>query len=137
MRPLRLLQTFRKVIAPDAPRWPATVWLVALCCLAWLYLFGPQPPTDRLFGDVTTDKLFHIGAFATVTLLACRSSTASLSWLISVSTVMIGCAVGFEWLQGFVPGRDHSVQDDVANLLGIALVIPVWWTAGRRKAMSS
>ncbi len=107
-------------------RRPLAPWVPTLLLFASLYLFGPLPPERALVGNLTSDKIVHAAAFAGVTLAAFWLEKSTFLQNARVVAVIAGFAAGLEWLQGFVPGRDQSVGDIVANLCGIGVVATPW-----------
>lgn len=101
-------------------------WLAMVIFLTWLYLGGTAPP-----GAGGADKMLHTIAFAGATLPGVLASRSRRSILV-VAPVMLTCAFGLEWLQGFVPGRQLSLADTAANVLGVALVLPAYLLVRRR-----
>jgi VanZ family protein len=80
-----------------------------------LYLLPEAGPP----GTVGIDKLTHLFAFG------CLGFAGRLAALrpganapLAISLVLAGL---LEWLQAFVPGRESSILDGVANLAGLAL----------------
>jgi VanZ family protein len=84
------------------------------------------------------DKVVHAGAWTA--LGACLAlSTARPRW--SFALIAVAIAVGFaatdEWHQSFVPGRDASVYDGLADLIGagVGAAAATWY--GRRRWRSA
>ena len=106
----------RSVISPillDPRAWTA-LWAAATAATAVLYLLPNAGPP----GQLQLDKVAHLIAFGAIGFsgylgAARRPSTPML--------VSLGLAVLLEWLQGFVPGREYSLADCAANLVGIGL----------------
>jgi VanZ family protein len=97
------------------------VFFVALLIVAVLLLM----PAAMLVETDVWDKLEHAGAFAGLTLLGClafpeRSNAARLA----VGLVAFGSVC--ETLQMFVPGRSASVEDAIANTIGVLIVSGLW-----------
>ena len=64
------------------------------------------------------DKIAHFLAYAGMAMLAClafRSGSARISALIFA----IALGAMLEWWQSFVPGRNMSLIDGIANTLGV------------------
>lgn len=86
------------------------------------------------------DKLGHFIGYATLSLTAflvfkCQSKMHSFYLIF----VLLGIGASLEWLQGFVPGRDVSGLDIVANAIGVAIgaVLYVGWRRSQSKAKMS
>lgn len=109
---------------PDAPRpdaglrWAGRIlFLTAIVLITDLALQpGIEMPT-RLFGS---DKVEHVAAFLTLTLLARMGWPRRSGMLIGLILFLYG--VGIEYLQSTSAiGRTASVADIVADLVGILL----------------
>lgn len=75
------------------------------------------------------DKLVHFsvyGLLATLTLRVTRGRSAP--WVALVVVSLFG--VSDEWHQSFVPGRASSAADWVADTLGAALAVSLYWSWG-------
>lgn len=86
-------------------------------------------PTTSIIGF---DKLAHMGEYSLFCWLTIRSITRQgatlLSWKSAASVVIgLGLFAGLdEILQSFVPGRDSTVADFAADLMGILGATFVW-----------
>lgn len=96
-------------------------WVLVWCALAAitsvLYLLPNAGPPGRH----QLDKIVHLIAFGAIgfsSVLA--SSRFRLSVPLSMSAVL---AMILEWLQSYVPGREYSMLDWTANLVGVVLGI--------------
>ena len=95
---------------------PAALWAAVLFLLSELQWSGTDLPTG-------SDKLAHGGLYLILGLClgwGKRSTGSSLPW---VMILLIGVGYGAldEWHQNFVPGRDVSVGDWVADGVGVVL----------------
>lgn len=100
-------------------------WLpvIALCAVIFIqsaYLPPEQIPTWPHF-----DKLLHLCVYGILGALFCRAlnTTGPLSankWRLIVCTVVLTTLYGLsdEWHQSFVPGRDASAGDLLADFAG-------------------
>jgi hypothetical protein len=108
--------------------WPAIGMLILATVL--FCIPGDRLPDEDWLGDISADKLVHIGLFcALVSLwglpLIGRSAIDELSqrglsrMLVSVVLVAIGYGIAIEFIQGaFIPNRSYSLADMVADALG-------------------
>ncbi len=95
----------------------AALTLLLLLCISYQAL-RPEPGSHSTLQHL--DKLLHGAAFATLALtarLAAGTSGRALAAVV-VSLLLYGAAI--EVVQGFVPGRDASGWDLVADAVGIA-----------------
>ncbi len=72
------------------------------------------------------DKFGHFGVYGLLATLVCRLGSgwrAALGSLVMVSLY----GASDEWHQSFVPGRDSDVNDWIADTLGAALAIGLYW----------
>jgi VanZ family protein len=97
------------------------VFALALVVVAVLLLTpaGELPATD------VWDKLEHAGAFAGLAFLGSFAFPERTSaWRLALGLIVFGSVC--EFLQMLVPGRDSSVEDAMANAIGILLVSGLW-----------
>lgn len=87
--------------------------------VSWLAL-TPQPPTL----SSGNDKSDHLLAFLTLTLLLCQGWSRRLAWR-SILALMLGYGAAIELLQLWIPGRDGSLLDLGADLIGILLALGI------------
>lgn len=111
------------------------IWGPALACAAAIFWLSHQPVLPAPPGN---DKLAHFVAFGTFATLVARGAWFDTRWsngLVYAAAALIGVMYGIsdEVHQTFVPGRDASVADVVADALG-ALVGPGAWILGCRLA---
>lgn len=106
---------------------PRTIWFglwVAMSALvSVLYLLPDAGPP----GAAQMDKLAHVAAFSAI---GAATWPATQRWRAFAGLVIAGCTlgIGLECLQALVPGREFSVLDILANMVGIAIGA----AAGRR-----
>jgi VanZ family protein len=99
------------------PRLWAVGWFALAAVISVLYLLPEAGPP----GTANIDKVTHLLAFGSLGfagLLAAPRPGANAR--LAISLILAGL---LEWLQSFVPGREASVFDGVANLAGLALGI--------------
>ncbi len=92
---------------------PAAIWA------AVLFLFSELPPDVGTGGFEVNDKLVHLGLYSVL--------GAALAWGAwrtrrgIVGLLLLGFSYGAvdEWHQGFVPGRDPSMGDLLADGAGV------------------
>ena len=118
-------------------RWGPLV--AALVAVFW-WSSLPQPPGAGL----AWDKLLHAGGYAGIGLLALRAFHGELTTPRAVPTLataafMLVWVISDEYHQSFVPGRDASGADVVADLVGFAVAcgIAYAWGSARRPAASA
>lgn len=92
-----------------------TVWLAIILVVIVLGLL-PQaaPPTEY-----DADKFIHAGVFAALAGLGRLSFDRRAGWLVALA--MIGLGIAIEIGQSMVPGRDGSVNDALANAVGVLI----------------
>ena len=107
--------------------WPAVGMLLLATVL--FCIPGNELPDDDWLGEISADKLIHVGLFAAlVTLWGLpfvargrsevnqRSINAALIWVVVIA-VIYGIAI--EIIQGaYIPNRSYSVADMVADAIG-------------------
>ncbi len=72
------------------------------------------------------DKLEHAGAFAGLAFLGFIAFPERTNvWRLVLALIAFGSVC--ELLQMFVPGRDSSLEDAIANALGVLLTSGLWW----------
>jgi len=80
-------------------------------------LLSLLPPKSALNLE-NKDKLSHFFAYFILSLNAflLRRISWGKNWIIFV---LIGYGFFLEWIQGFVPGRESSMLDGIANSIGV------------------
>ena len=108
--------------------------LFAACILALCYgLFRPESPPD-LFEQ--SDKVMHLLAFAAVAFNSRLAFQRVAGW--PFWGLLLLLAPLLEWLQHRLqPSRQFSLEDILANLLGVLLGLIAWlvWQALRKRFM--
>ena len=86
--------------------------------MAWVSL-SPAPPPAAEWLQLW-DKALHCSLYAIFVLLGCQliRHVRALAWL---ALAIFGYGAALELGQSFVPGRDMSALDMVANGLGVAI----------------
>jgi VanZ family protein len=112
------------------------LWTPVLCYFAAIYLVSGQ----RVPGGTGPgwDKLLHAAAYWVAGMLALRASHGAwasprLGATLLALSVVIGYGGFDETHQSWVPGRDASVADWLADVVGATLAVPSSsWLARRR-----
>ena len=86
------------------------------------------PSTGVSFWHV--DKIGHFFAYAGMAVLALLAFNSGIS---RASALLFAVALGaaLEWGQSFVPGRDMSLMDGIANTLGVITGTVLFWFRGQ------
>ena len=100
---------------------------IIYCGLIFLLSHQPQLP-DTPGGD----KLAHVVAYLVMGVLFSRAAAGSTRWsspVVFVVAAMLAALYGVsdEWHQSFVPGRDASLGDVLADTVGALLGSAVAW----------
>jgi VanZ family protein len=113
---------------------PATAMAAAILFVSSIpNLAGPG---NSIFGF---DKVMHIAEYSLFTWLVLRSLSrfepnGMTTTVLFVIVLVVAMFAGLdEYLQSFVPGRDSTVADFAADLIGAGGAAYVWkrWTGGR------
>lgn len=100
--------------------WPVqALWVLSMSLVAWLSL-TPRIEVPLHFSGA--DKVAHCLAYAWLAILpffGCGRMRSAFTG----SLLMVPLGMGLEFAQNYVPGRDFSVLDMVANTTGVALGI--------------
>lgn len=106
-------------------KWLDYAALTAFCGLIFWLSDQPSIPLPQLFEH--QDKINHFGAYGVMAILAWRAfrhqqlSNTALFWLSVTYCSLYG--ISDEWHQSFVPGRDVSVVDWIADTLGACITL--------------
>ena len=103
---------------------PALCWAAAIVVASSM----PQVPTPDM-GPLTWDKTLHFGVFGILGFLALRAKPRPRGWATLAS---IGWAGLDEIHQAFVPGRDASPYDFLADVMGIGVAYLIFLGLMRR-----
>ncbi|MEJ1241122.1 VanZ family protein [Chryseolinea sp. T2] len=106
--------------------WPGIVMLIVATVL--FCIPGNQLPDEDWLGEISADKIVHVGLFAALVALwglpfVYRSASGEIRTLkralllIVVIAILYGIAI--EFIQGaYIPNRTYSLADMVADTLG-------------------
>jgi VanZ family protein len=118
---------------------PALLWAVLIFIFSSIPQLTPPP-----VGFQISDKIYHFLEFGIFGWLLVRSLTKlypSHQWRAGVA---LAALLGILWggldevHQAFVPGRDASVLDGLADAAGVAAVsAALWWRMRRRDTKTS
>jgi VanZ family protein len=113
----------------------ASLLLAAYCALIFFLSSQSTLPMPMLFPG--EDKLIHAIAYGLMGLLAWMTFSSEQRPLIMVfSASLVFCSLyglSDEWHQSFVPGRDASLGDWLADTLGAALAALVLFRLSSRQ----
>lgn len=100
----------------------AGFWLPPLLYMAAIFHFSSESQPMPALTEHVWDKLLHLTEYAGLGLLWCRAlRSEGVGWsaaiaLAAVAVMLYGASD--EWHQSFVPLRDSSVRDWLADMLG-------------------
>ncbi|MBK6657735.1 MAG: hypothetical protein IPG43_06095 [Proteobacteria bacterium] len=107
--------------------WRAVAWL-AVAVVLWLSLMTVSIAAEL---DVwNADKLVHVAMYGSLMLCFSRGYARPLWPRIAVGLGLLGA--GIEYLQSLTPDRSASLLDEIANLLGISIMLWLLRRAPRR-----
>ena len=113
---------------------PACLWAILIFALSSIP--RPLPPP---MGVKVADKLYHFLEFFIFGLLLARAFLNIASRGKEHKAVLVAVALGIFWgvvdeiHQVFVPGRDASFLDVVADAVGVLFIMVLfWWRVKRR-----
>lgn len=115
----------------------ARYWLPVVAYVALIFVVSAQPGLHPPVRFQNSDKLAHLAEYGLLGLLLGRALRASLpgrSWLfVSMLTLGLGLGVGAadEVFQSFVPGRDSTVFDWLADGMGLTFAQLAYLAAAR------
>jgi VanZ family protein len=87
-----------------------TLYVLAVILVSLLPGGRPSP--------VRIDNIGHFLAYTGMAVLACLTFNSGVA-RVSALFFAIALGAGLEWAQSFVPGRDMSLVDGIANTLGV------------------
>ncbi|MCH8087626.1 MAG: VanZ family protein [Chloroflexi bacterium] len=107
---------------------PVLVVVAAVSIVSSLSSEVLDEATESVRWPITNGTWFHIGEFAVLSLLSYRLAHFYLRWPYQYLTLLVLLlAVGYGLLdelhQSYVPGRDPSLYDVLADVLGAALAL--------------
>ena len=94
-----------------------SIWAALALVTTVLYLLPNAGPPGR----ANLDKIAHLIAFGSIGFSAVLA--APRRWISGPLLISFILAMVLEWLQSYVPGREYSILDWVANLVGFCLGI--------------
>lgn len=112
-------------------------WLPVATYVALIFVVSAQPGLHPPVSFQNSDKLAHLCEYGLLGLLLTRALRASLparSWLfVTMLSLGLGLGVGAadEVFQSFVPGRDSTVFDWLADGMGLTFAQLVHLAAAR------
>jgi VanZ family protein len=100
----------------------AYFWPIAFATLVLLASHRPRLASPHV---VNADKVAHFGVYGLLGTLVCRLRPG---WPGAVLGLVAASGFGAtdEWHQSFVPGRDSSLDDWIADTLGAALAVTLY-----------
>jgi len=108
-------------------------WLPVLVYVTLIFTLSAQPylkPPIRF--PVMSDKIYHLGEYGVFGLLLSRAVRASLRVPLPIAAAMMTLALGVligaadETFQSFIPGRESSIYDLLADTIGVGLAQVVY-----------
>jgi VanZ family protein len=118
---------------------PALLWAVLIFVLSSIPQLTPPP-----VGFQISDKIYHFLEFGVFGWLLVRSLTRLYPHRRRGTGVLLAALLGILWggldevHQAFVPGRDASVLDGLADAAGVLIVsAALWWRMRRRDTKTS
>ena len=112
-------------------------WLPVLVYITLIVTVSAQPNLQPPVRFQFADKVYHMIEYLGLGVLLARAMRASLAWrralLAAFLAITVGVAVGAsdEYFQSFVPGRESSVFDLLADTSGLALAQLLYLAFGR------
>ena len=109
-------------------------WLPVLLYVTLILVLSSQPNLQPPFHFRNADKVAHIGEYFWLGILLARATRASMRLRFALAASLIALALGVlvgsfdEFYQSFIPGRDSSVYDLLADTIGVALAQLVYVT---------
>ncbi|MCC6707730.1 MAG: VanZ family protein [Gammaproteobacteria bacterium] len=99
-----------------APAWRLLAWL-GVAVVLWVSLIR----ISQNIGFAQADKLVHMSMYASLMLCFSRGYARRLWPRVALSLAVMGASV--EYLQSLTPYRSASLEDEIANLLGISIML--------------
>jgi VanZ family protein len=108
-------------------------WLPVLAYVTLIFSLSAQPYLKPPYmSKVVTDKVYHAAEYGVFGLLLARAVRASLRVSMPIAAAMITLALGVvigacdESFQRFIPGRQSSVYDLLADTIGVSVAVVVY-----------
>ncbi|MCC6349241.1 MAG: VanZ family protein [Candidatus Eisenbacteria bacterium] len=114
-------------------------WLPVAAYVSLIFVLSAQPNLRPPFHFQNSDKLSHLLEYGVLGVLLARAMRATLrprSWLLTTMLTMalgLGIGAGDEFFQSFVPGRDSTVFDWLADGTGITFAQLAYLAAARER----
>ena len=105
----------------------ARYWLPVLAYVSLIFILSAQPGLHPPLSFQNSDKLSHMleyGLLGWLLVRALRATMPARSWVFTSMLAIglgLGIAAGDEYFQSFVPGRDSTVFDWLADGTGLTL----------------
>lgn len=121
----------------DSTAFLARYWLPVVAYVSLIFVLSAQPGLRPPATFLNSDKLAHLVEYGGLGLLFARALRATLparSWLFtSMLALWIGLGIGAadEYFQSFVPGRDSTVFDWIADGAGLTFAQLAYLAAAR------
>jgi VanZ family protein len=117
----------------------AALWLPPIVYMMVIYHFSSESQPLPALTQHVWDKLLHTAEYGGLAVLVCRALLGEgLGWLAAIAGAIVAASLygaSDEWHQSFVPMRDASVRDWIADTLGGAAGATMYgmgWMKGRR-----
>jgi VanZ family protein len=102
-------------------------WLPVLVYLAAIFTVSAQPNLRAPISFEQSDKLYHLLEYGLLGLLLARAFSATLRQASPIAVALIATSCGIvigtsdEYFQSYVPGRESSAFDLMADTAGVAI----------------
>lgn len=93
--------------------------LTFIFCLSTITILSLVPPKSGV-EMANNDKLYHFAAYAILSFNFCFILIQKLHFLVGIF-LLIFYGILIEFFQGFVPGRNPSFYDALANSVGVLI----------------
>ena len=113
-------------------------WVRGGCILAAIFMaatlfVGAETVAKAPMFPPPFDKLAHFAYYGIIAALLAHG--VGLPWLIVPLILVPVIGAGDEWHQSFIPGRDASVWDWVADEAGTVVAVFLYWTWRKRQGL--
>jgi VanZ family protein len=106
-------------------------WLfVTILVFVGITILSLLPPKSGIEIQ-SNDKINHFIAYAALTF--CGLSAYNGTKVLRLLLVFVCYSLFMEWMQGFIPGREQSLYDALANSLGVAIGWTIFRILSRKK----
>jgi VanZ family protein len=121
-------------------------WLPLIAYCAFIYFQSSYPPPEELPSFNSSDKMLHFAAYAVMGVLFYRAYHTlpikkEVQWIVLLSMISASLyGVSDEIHQAFVPERDGSFMDVIADVLGAVCGVYLyhrWMMAGDKRRQRS